>query len=556
MKSIMRILSVAAVASLLVGCGGGGGNSAARTGKLSLKVIWPKRTKLIPARSNSIRAVVTGGAQTLGSQLIVGSDGPLNDPSIVTFNNLPVGAVTLTATAFPQTDGTGVAQATGAVPASIVAGQTTQVTVTMASTIDHLTISPANPTINVGASQQLIMTAFNLQNEVVLTAPSKVSWNSGTPAKATVTNAGNVTGVAAGTSLTTVSESESGKSANTTVTVNTVQPPPNTGPIRTALDVTGKFLYVSDGLTSSIGQFKVNADGTLTRLTPASVPVTLPPYSLQASVTPGSHILYVGVTNNNSGAIYQFNINVDGTLTPLNPATVPSTSQPLWFLAEPTGKFLYAVDHNEGIRQFIINQDGTLTQNGTDIVPELQLFGAAVTTDGKYVYTHGGGVVQEYKINVNGTLSAIGSAQTAGSGEGMSINPAAPFLYKTYALAGVSGVEVFQINANGSLTKVGANVPFGVFAYNSAVTPNGKNFYISSLNTPNNQVAQYAVNQDGTLTPLAPATVVTGTFPTWVSITPDGKFLYVTNNKDNTISQFKINADGTLTPLIPPVVAG
>src|SRR5262249_7423416 len=87
------------------------------------------------------------------------------------------------------------------------------VIVTMDPTIDHLTINPSNPTVNVGASTQLTFTAFNLQNEVVVTAPQNITWNSGTPANATITNAGNATGVAVGTSQITVHESESGKTS-------------------------------------------------------------------------------------------------------------------------------------------------------------------------------------------------------------------------------------------------------------------------------------------------------------------------------------------------------
>src|SRR5450755_3284706 len=113
MKLLKCLFACAVVLVLLTGCGSGSSTTSAN-GRLALSVVWPKRTRLIPLASHSIRAVVTRGSQTLGSKLIVGTDGPPSNPSIVAFDNLPVGTVTLTATAYPGQDGSGVAQATGA----------------------------------------------------------------------------------------------------------------------------------------------------------------------------------------------------------------------------------------------------------------------------------------------------------------------------------------------------------------------------------------------------------------------------------------------------------
>ena len=339
MRYIMRTLYVVTVATLLVGCGGAN-NSATRTGKLSLTVIWPKRTKLIPLASNSIRAAVTSGGQTLGSQLIVGNDGPLNNPSIVTYNNLPVGAATLTATAFPQSDGTGVAQATGAVPANIVAGQTTNVTVNMASTIDHLTITPANPSILVAASQQLTMTGLNQLNQVVLTSPSKVTWNSGTPGKATITNVGNVTGVATGTSLITVTETESGKNANTTVTVTA-------GGGRQVKIAFASFRDAKSGI------YLMNPDGSSqTRISNLAVGDTSPAISPD-----GTKIAFVS-GGAQFGEIEIFVMNSDGTnRTQLTSGPTSPNVEPAW---SPDGtKIAFRSGRDGNPEIYTMNADGS-----------------------------------------------------------------------------------------------------------------------------------------------------------------------------------------------------
>ena len=223
MKRSYILCGIALSAILLYGCGGSGGSgSSSRAGALSLTVKWPMTdSRLIPAASNSIKATVQGsGNAQLGSNVIPKPSGGATSTT-VTFNNLPAGAVTLSATAFPVADGTGIAQATGNVPATIVAGQTTSVTVTMASTIDHLSVTPATPNVARNADLPLTATAYDIDNNVVLMAASKLVWHSATPALVTV----NGSGVAHGVADTTVgvqisaTDSESGKTASTSVTV-------------------------------------------------------------------------------------------------------------------------------------------------------------------------------------------------------------------------------------------------------------------------------------------------------------------------------------------------
>lgn len=218
----LSLLGVALAGLFLTGCGsaGSGAGSGNGAGALMLTVKWPAPSRLIPAASNSIEAAVFQGAGTnpIGHNLLTR---PANGgtSTSTTFNNLNAGTITVAATAFPNADGSGVSQAGGSVQATIVAGQTTSITVTMASTIDHLAITPASPAINVGQSQALTMTAYNLQNEVILTSAPHVTWGTATPANVTVDTTGKVTGVAAGISQITVTENESGKTASTIVTV-------------------------------------------------------------------------------------------------------------------------------------------------------------------------------------------------------------------------------------------------------------------------------------------------------------------------------------------------
>jgi len=190
---------------------------------VTLSVEWPDRSRLIPKASESVVATITGAS--VGTQTKLLARPPSGNTTTVTFTALNPGDVMLEAVAHPVADGTGVAQARGSVPVTVVAGQTTAVTVTMDSTIDRVEITPGNPSLAVGESAALTMTAYDAANAVVLCWPDNVTWVSATPGNVTVTSPGitsTAQAVASGSPVVTVTETESGKSATTTVTVRSV----------------------------------------------------------------------------------------------------------------------------------------------------------------------------------------------------------------------------------------------------------------------------------------------------------------------------------------------
>ena len=228
-RRIFSFLFLAAFALLLIGCGSDSRMSSAPgplissgsvpTGRFSMTVTWPTPapTRLIPQVAQSIRATVTSGSTTLGTQLV--SRPASGNSTTVTFTGIPIGTVTLTATAYPNSDGTGTAQAQGASPVQVQSGQTASVTVTMNSTINHLELSPLNPTLYTGKLQQMTVTAKDASGNVVLLSGSKITWDSSNTAAAPVSNTGLVTAAAPGSTTLTVTDTESLKSASTTITV-------------------------------------------------------------------------------------------------------------------------------------------------------------------------------------------------------------------------------------------------------------------------------------------------------------------------------------------------
>ena len=211
---------------VVAGCGGGSGGAPAGTGRATITVTWPDRSRLIPVASNSIKVTFSKGATVVASQVL--QRPTQGNQTTATFDALPPGDLTVTAAAYPTTDGTGVAQAKASLPVTIVANQVTPVDITMASTIDHLEVTPSPASIQVGQTVELNVAAKDAANSVVLISPSKTTYQSNATNIATVSSTGIVTGLSAGSAQITVTEQESGKSAAVSVTVtDNSNGPPN-----------------------------------------------------------------------------------------------------------------------------------------------------------------------------------------------------------------------------------------------------------------------------------------------------------------------------------------
>jgi hypothetical protein len=220
-------LLVLVLIGLIIGCGGGQmppGAVSQATGRATVTVTWPARTRLIPSAANAITVTLSQGSQAV-STLILARPATGNTAA-ATFNALPAGTLNVLATAHPNADGSGTAQAIATSSIVIQANQTTPLNLTMNSTIDHLVSAPSSLALNVGDVAAVTITAKDASGNTVLIKPQTLTWLSSNATVATVDSAGNVTGVAAGGSPNpvqiTVTETESGKSVSIPVVVSTV----------------------------------------------------------------------------------------------------------------------------------------------------------------------------------------------------------------------------------------------------------------------------------------------------------------------------------------------
>ncbi|MGC4042976.1 MAG: Ig-like domain-containing protein [Armatimonas sp.] len=223
MKPLIALgaLSLLGAVSLTVGCGGGAATSVVSdaTGRATVSIVWPETTRLIPAGASSIKVQFFQNGTAVATQTAARPES--GGASTLSFSSLTPGTLSVVATAYPNADGTGTAQASAATDVTIVAGQDTPVGLTMASTISSLAISPTSPSVVVGATGNLGVTASDSNGSSVLVATSAISWSSSDTSIATVATGGVVTGVAAGTTTITATDNESGKTATTTLRVVT-----------------------------------------------------------------------------------------------------------------------------------------------------------------------------------------------------------------------------------------------------------------------------------------------------------------------------------------------
>ena len=261
-KNAIYAQTVAVVGALLLltpltaltGCGGGskggsGGVTNSRaTGSLRFTIKWPEKTRLIPVAANSIvlRFDRTVPGPTVGPTpqytLVAPADNITGAARQVSqfVDNLELGTYRVTATAYPNADGTGVAQATTSAPKDIAKGPNADLILIMDATVKTLEVTPATgPDTTVGKTRQLIATPKDADGNIVIVGTANVKaikWESLNPDLASVDQNGVVTtlGVGEATIRATYQERDvtppgQGTGATAQATVNIVDAGPLDG---------------------------------------------------------------------------------------------------------------------------------------------------------------------------------------------------------------------------------------------------------------------------------------------------------------------------------------
>jgi uncharacterized protein YjdB len=211
------------------------------------------QTELVSIDVTAASMTLTIGATQQATATGHYSDGSTQDLTALagwSSQNLGVASVSGAGLITAKTPGTSVITASS----GTVSGSMT-VTVA-AATLKSLAVTPANPTVIKGTTQQFTATGTFSDNSTQ-NLTSSVTWSSGTPATATITGAGLVTAVGAGSSM--IQATSGAVSGSTLLTV--------TGPTLSSIAVTPASPSIAKGTTqqfTATGTFSDNSTQNLT----------------------------------------------------------------------------------------------------------------------------------------------------------------------------------------------------------------------------------------------------------------------------------------------------
>ncbi len=431
---------------------------------------------------------------------------------------------------------------------------TANVTVVAPVQIVSIVVTPANPTVGVKRAQPFTAIA-TYSDGTTKDITGTATWNSTNTTIATIDASGITTGIAIGT---TGIAARSGA-----VTSNII------------ILTVANFAYVVNfsAYTNSVGtisQFVIAPDGSLTPLNPASLPIGFNPYSLTIDIS-GRYLYAANFISpgNSAGTVSQFFINSNGSLSPLMPATTSTGNGPNDIAVNPNGGFAYVANYGNGgpggISQYTLGATGSLALVTAAPVPT----GAgpasiAVTPTGDFAYVanFNSATVSQYSVT-NGLLTPLSTSVIASGVDPnwIVVNPTAPFVYTVNSSDNT--ISQYRIGPGGSLALLSpATVATGKTPRSITVDAKGMNAY--ATNRGDATVSHYRINSSssnfpsGTLTLVDLANSQPQGGPSSLAIDPTGRFAYVTN-RDSTIipgpiSQFAVDANGSLTPLPTPTV--
>jgi 6-phosphogluconolactonase (cycloisomerase 2 family) len=154
---------------------------------------------------------------------------------------------------------------------------------------------------------------------------------------------------------------------------------------------------------------------------------------------------------------------------------------------------------------------------------------------------------------IKNSLSFL-STNTSGAAS-ITFSPDGQFLAVTERLT--NNIDVFKVLADGKLSPIVINPSAGPGAFAVSFAPEG--VAIVSETGPANvtngsAVSSYAILPNGTLSAISTSVPTLGAANCWNAVTPDGRFVYVSNAGSSTISGFAISATGVLSALPGSVV--
>jgi 6-phosphogluconolactonase (cycloisomerase 2 family) len=177
-----------------------------------------------------------------------------------------------------------------------------------------------------------------------------------------------------------------------------------------------------------------------------------------------------------------------------------------------------------------------------------------------------GGTIAIFTIASDGELKPLGSPTpaTVPHPRGLAITPDGRFLYAGHGDpdpgrrdTSVGAITSYAVNGDGTLTPIGLPIRVARFCGDSAITPDGRRLYMVCQDT--NEIYGFAIGSNGGLTPLPRSPYTVSEFPEGITTSPDGRFVFAASpgrTTDGAVSAFSVGADGGLTEVPGSPVPG
>jgi 6-phosphogluconolactonase (cycloisomerase 2 family) len=296
------------------------------------------------------------------------------------------------------------------------------------------------------------------------------------------------------------------------------------------------FAYATDSGSKSVSELSIAGGGlTVTgTLTDTNGP--------QASTaTPGGEFFYTG---NSNGSISEYKVGKTGTLAKIKGSPIKGLTNPVSLVFSPFYDWLYALDPTAGfIDVYTSNPTTGVLTYSTSTSDTNNPQAAAVDPFGAFALA-----VETATDDVLITIPYVGLVGTVPTGlspVAITIDPTSQFVY--VANSGDGTVSAYNLSLDSPyLTQIGAAVPAGTTPLAVLAEPYGHYLYVA--NSGDSTISAYSINAfSGALTPVSGSPFSTVSGPSALSVSNDGKYLYVTGPTADELQQFTINSDGTLS---------
>jgi len=305
-----------------------------------------------------------------------------------------------------------------------------------------------------------------------------------------------------------------------------------------------------------VSQFSIDQSGTLASLSPSTVAAPISSYSI--AVDPVGRSVYVASVNANT--VSQYTIGPSGSLAPMGTPTVPSGAQPSSVSTSPDGRFVYVTNGGDDtVSHYATADSGALSLVSVANVRSGSA-PSSITVDRSgthaYVVNAADATVSLFSVGSTGVLSAINlqAASVGGNPGPLVFDPTGAYAYVPNQRDRT--ISQFAVGADGELVPMSTPMVLNTPAAALVFDPRGRYAYATNPGGTGRDVSEYRVESNGALTPIVDTNflAVGGNGSKALVIDRSGQFLYVLFGANNVV-QYVIQADGTLTVIVPSSVA-